>query len=342
LISPYLSVVATSRNDDHGGNLLRRMNLFVNAFIRQCRNHQLKAELILVEWNPPPDRPRLLDALHWPKEASPCVVRLIEVPNSIHARFRHSENLPLFQMIAKNVGIRRAESKFVLATNIDILFSDELIGFLKSGLRNWRLYRTDRYDVPLPPEDLPVEDLLQFCEQNVIRIAEKERTRNLLTGEIFFTYSPETWRIKVEEKLQDWRIRPISSFSRLHTNASGDFTLMAKKHWLGLMGYPEWEMFSFHLDSVLCHAAHYTGIRERVLLDPMRIYHIDHAEGSGWTPEGEKKLDERLEKMSIPKMTDGEFLELAIKMRRDRKPIIYNDHAWGLRDQSLPEWRIQS
>jgi hypothetical protein len=340
LILPYLSLVATSRNDDHGGNLLRRMNLFVNSFIRQCRNHQLNAELILVEWNPPTDRPRLLEALDWPNEASPCIVRLIEVPNSIHARFRHSENLPLFQMIAKNVGIRRAEGRFVLATNIDILFSDELIRFMKSGLRNRRIYRTNRHDVPLPPQDLRPENLLQYCEQNIVRIAEKEGTKNMLTGEFWLNYAPQNWKMKLEEKLQDWRIRPISSFSRLHTNASGDFTLMAKKHWLALMGYPEWEMYSFHIDSVLCHAAHHMGIRERILMDPMRIYHMDHA--AGWTPENEPKLNKHLDKLSIPKMTDREFAEVTKKMRRDRKPILYNNQSWGLSDQFLPEWRVLS
>ena len=44
---PYISVVATSRNDDHGGNMLRRMQIFVNAWIEQCRRHGLASELIL-------------------------------------------------------------------------------------------------------------------------------------------------------------------------------------------------------------------------------------------------------------------------------------------------------
>ena len=66
--APYLSVVATARNDDHGGNLLGRMQTFVNALLAQCREHQLAAELILVDWNPPPDRPPLHEALRWPAE----------------------------------------------------------------------------------------------------------------------------------------------------------------------------------------------------------------------------------------------------------------------------------
>ena len=36
-------------------------------------------------------------------------------------------------MIAKNVGIRRARGRFMLATNIDIIFSNELVDWLASG-----------------------------------------------------------------------------------------------------------------------------------------------------------------------------------------------------------------
>jgi hypothetical protein len=113
----YVSVVATSRNDDHGGNMLRRMQIFVNAWIEQCRRHDLASELILVEWNPPAGRETLSKVLQWPADLGPCEVRIVTVPEAIHRRYRHWESLPLFQMIAKNVGIRRARAPFVLITN---------------------------------------------------------------------------------------------------------------------------------------------------------------------------------------------------------------------------------
>ena len=105
---PYLSLVATARNDNHGGNLLHRMQIFVDAWINQCKRHNLSSELILVEWNPPPDKPKLAEALRWPLDTKPCAVRIIEVPAELHRRYRHAGALPLYQMIAKNAGIRRA------------------------------------------------------------------------------------------------------------------------------------------------------------------------------------------------------------------------------------------
>lgn len=168
---PLLSVVATSRNDDHGASLLRRMQIFTDALIAQCRRHSLSCELILVEWNPPPDRPRFIDALRWPRDPSPCRVRIIEVPPERHLRVRHGAALPLFQMIAKNVGIRRARGRFVLATNIDIIFNDALMQHIAAGkLRPGRMYRIDRHDVDTHvPVDAPVEEQLRYCETHLIR-----------------------------------------------------------------------------------------------------------------------------------------------------------------------------
>src|SRR5437667_9570463 len=175
---PYLSVVVTSRNDDHGQSLLRRMQTFVNALIGQCKRHDLRAELVIVEWNPPLDRPRFVEALRWPKKTDPCQVRIIEVPPELHQRFQHAENLPLFQMIAKNVGIRRARGRFILATNIDILLSDELMSALAHGqLRRGRMYRLDRHDVMTDvPVFADVTEQLRYCETHLLRINCREGT----------------------------------------------------------------------------------------------------------------------------------------------------------------------
>ncbi len=338
----YLSIVAATRNDDHGGNLLNRMQIFATGVIEQCRRHRLQAELVLVEWNPVPDRPRLAEALSWPAEGGPCSVRIVEVSPAIHRRLRYSDQLPLFQMIAKNVGIRRARGQFILATNIDVLFSDELVCFLASGrLRKGRMYRVDRYDVPADvPTDVSIETQLEYCDRHVMRINAREGTHNLGSGCDHAVYPKLTRRAWLSEKMQDWGLVPVAGWSRLHTNACGDFTLMDRDNWFALRGYPEFEMYSFHLDSVFCHAAHHGGAREHVLKDSMRIYHVEHATGSGWTPEGQKKLTARLERSGIPQLTHDQFAAWATQMRRDHKPIIFNGENWGLAGEQLPEITI--
>ena len=181
---PYLSVVATARNDNHGGDLLGRMQAFVSGLAEQCDRHRLETELILVEWNPPADRPRLIDALEWP-DTPWCAIRVLEVPHEVHAQFEHADRLPLFQMIAKNVGIRRARGSFVLATNIDILFSDDLMRQIGPGrLRPDRVYRVDRHDVAASPDPRTgVQAMLELCRANVIRMCGRLGTRDLATGD---------------------------------------------------------------------------------------------------------------------------------------------------------------
>src|SRR5262249_30726702 len=91
---------------------------------------------------------------------------------TLHRRYQHAATLPLLQMIAKNVGIRRARGRFILATNIDILFNDELMRFLKEErLEKGKLYRIDRTDVDADvPVHAPVEEQLAYCRGHQLRI----------------------------------------------------------------------------------------------------------------------------------------------------------------------------
>ncbi len=175
---PYLSIVVTSRNDNHGGDLNRRTQTFINSVAEQCRRHQLRAELIFVEWNPPEDRGPLADELHWPECDGWCDYRMVTVPRDVHLGLACGDSLPLYQMLAKNVGIRRAHGKFVLATNVDLIFSDELTKWLANGkLKQGYYYRTDRFDVPMDVMGLEDSDeQLAFCRNNLLRVHTKYGT----------------------------------------------------------------------------------------------------------------------------------------------------------------------
>jgi hypothetical protein len=337
-VEPYLSVVATARNDEHGGNLLGRMGVFVRAWVEQCKRFGLRFELILVEWNPPTDRAPLREALPWPSEKGPCDIRVVTVPAAIHDRFEHASKLPLFQMIAKNVGLRRARGKFALATNIDLLFSDELMRSLAAKtLREDRMYRADRHDVEaeIPPE-IPIEAQLRWCGVHLLRVNSWLGTRNVRTGELHRNYWPRTWRVELLEALQDLGLIPAVTRKRLHLNACGDFTLLSMPMWRKLQGYPEWPIFSMHLDSLLCTAAHFGGATQVVL--PGEVFHIEHATGSGWTPEGQRTLEARIAAKGLPMLSDLQFNQRCIAMRHKGEPERWNDPNWGLAQERLDEW----
>lgn len=169
-----VSFVVTSRNDDHGGDMLRRFRIFAEGLLNLANRHRLSGELIVVEWNPPPG-PRLHEVLKPQVQSDIFAVRFIEVPQEAHSQIRNSDVIPLFQLIAKNVGIRRARGEIVIATNPDLLFSDSLIRFLATGeLRRDMMYRIDRYDVlSRVPENATVDEQLAWCVANVLRVHRK-------------------------------------------------------------------------------------------------------------------------------------------------------------------------
>ena len=174
---PYLSVVCTTRNDDHGGDPLKRLQAFINTFAAQCRRTALSAEVIVVEWNPPADKPRVSELCRVPPDA-PFSLRFVEVPSELHQRLRFSSVLPLFQMIAKNVGIRRARGRFILATNIDVILSCELVERLASAsLVPGRLYRVDRHDIePDFPVEASLTEQMTYCQTHQLRVHSRSGT----------------------------------------------------------------------------------------------------------------------------------------------------------------------
>ena len=173
------SFVVTSRNDDFGGGALERMNLFTNNLIELCDRHQLQSEIIVVEWNPPRG-PRLHDVLRPEKKSAYVTIRFIEVPPHLHESLPNSDKLPLFQMIAKNVGILRSRGEFVIATNHDILFSDALIETLATTkLDRDCIYRINRTDVAAEvPAVADTDHQLAWCKEHILRVHRRRGTLN--------------------------------------------------------------------------------------------------------------------------------------------------------------------
>ena len=411
---PYLSVVVTTRNDDHGRNLLQRTQIFVDGLAAQANVHGVDIELVIVEWNPPENRPPLADVLRWPEGENHFEARIVTVPSLVHRSLANSARLPLFQMIAKNVGIRRARGRFVVATNIDLLFSDELMAFLaRKSLRPDRLYRVDRWDVAAEiPTGVAITEQLAWCDGNLVRICRRMGTFDLRTGDFHRIYESarvplwvapalragryvdrsvrgailHAWYFAVglaraavrvlqdpavvrrawlrRERAKQRHVRkrrrlPRLSFKRvsaafsdrlsavrllaigerarmrLHTNACGDFTLMAREAWVRAGGYPELEIFSMHIDSLMLYQAHYAGISEHFL--PYRVYHIEHDDGFKPDKKSLDQLNTRLERAAIPQISNDEFLESIVEMYKSKRPKFHNSPAWGFAGETFDE-----
>lgn len=298
------------RNDGYGGDFLERMQMSINSILSLSKQYSLSVEVIIVEWNPPEEEPTLDQALTLP-ELTDQRVRMVRVPEAVHEGLPNSDNIPLFEYIGKNAGIRRSEGDFVLATNPDIIYSEEIIKFFaERNLDDGCFYRTDRYDVQNPRRDWnSIEELLSFCPDNVFKISSaaggyetvdskehfKSQSKQLVKS-IASDPSKAANVVKNPKSIVDIgrnlvstaaqsdlpderktveRTADVSSISDLYLTASGDFLLMSKENWFAINGYPELDT-NLHVDSLGCVLAAATGLTQVVLKNPFRIYHLEH------------------------------------------------------------------
>jgi len=164
------SFIVASRNDNHGGNMRDKNIFFINRWLYSVNKHNLNCELIIVDWNSKiPLRKIIKTSLLNKKE----IIKIIEVPAQIHKKIKNSKKIDFFQRIAKNVGARRATGKFLIFTNIDIIFSEKFFSYLKNNtIKNETIYRADRHDVDLKnlKEYLISEDKIKNLRTHIHKI----------------------------------------------------------------------------------------------------------------------------------------------------------------------------
>lgn len=338
--NPYLSIVVASRNDDHGGDMLKRMTIFVKGLIHQCNKFKLPCELLMVEWNPPADRPLLKFVLPAVSSDDYLQIRYIVVPNNLHSQLAYSDKLPLFQMIAKNAGIQRAKAKFVLCTNVDLLFSDKMFARLaKRSLEEGKVYRANRCDVPNTlDEKLPVDKQLEFCENNILkRLGKNSRYSNFThtSGFLFkhFIFIPLLW---ILSKIKAVYAKSVTDrFDALDFDACGDFTLMSKTDWKKIQGYPELEIYSIHIDSMAMISTAAQNIQQVIFKWDECCFHLQH--GGGW--EFKTPVDRIQFYTKFPMLDWWAVKQAGLFIMKNNMNWNINKTDWGLRNVDLKEYQ---
>ena len=349
-MKPYLTIVIPSRNDNHGGDLLERMQTSLNGLIEQLENYKIDSEIILIDWNPPEGKVHLKDAIKWPKDVKYCTIKFIEVLSAIHQKIQHSDKLPIYVVGAINCGVRRARGEFVLPRPIDLLYSDELMSFIANqNLKHNERYRVNRCDVNRAVlEKKNLNEQLEYCKnkRNIIRV---------------HSYDPHYGQ---------------EGLPSMHTDASGDFQLMSKDFWHLLRGYREGDIISAYADPLLSYASYAVGVKEVVLSNDRCIYHIDHGDSFNDGIKIKRSFFERIlvfffnpvrsflpvfmtrkmlfwyqklvgkkrktEVFGIPTMDYMEHLDLARSIISGKRPYFFNDENWGLGQEVLPEFVVKT
>src|SRR5581483_3498466 len=93
------------------------------AAVLEGNTRFLVREVVFVEWNPPPDRELLSIEL---ARKFDCLRAYVVAPE-IHESICRNVHVPLLEYHAKNVGIRRALSPWIMATNADAAVGFDIV-----------------------------------------------------------------------------------------------------------------------------------------------------------------------------------------------------------------------
>jgi len=344
----YSFIVAT-RNDNHGGNMIKKNQFFIDRWSYSVKKYNLKCELIIVDWN---SEISLKKKIKFPKLNNNQNIRIITVPNSIHKKFNNGHKIKLHQMIAKNVGAIRALGKYLVLTNIDIIFSEKLLAKLKERKDKKTIYRLDRYDVDINLDKIKNYKINEnSIEKKITTIFKKYYIKDIKTGIKYFTQRTFLNFIKyfiktvIKKKslseiikyiMSKNRFRsalPILLIKKLHLNACGDFTMLSKDLFLKLNGYYEFEGYALHIDSILLYKAHFNNYKIKELKE--KIYHINHSNGyDGYLNPDKFFLS--LKDKKIPYIDTYKLIKIIFSLKKNLKFL--NNVRFGLSNIKLEEF----
>jgi hypothetical protein len=136
---PSITAVVVGRNDDYMSDFALRLRATIAWNMKY-----LADEVIFIEWNPPPDRELLsIDLVKQFKK-----LRAYVVPPEIHQAICENSKVQLLEFHAKNVGIRRSNSEWIVTTNADAAFGPDLVNrILATELSADVVFSAQRIDI---------------------------------------------------------------------------------------------------------------------------------------------------------------------------------------------------
>lgn len=136
---PSITAVVVGRNDDYMPDFKQRLHATIAWNVKY-----LIDEVVFVEWNPPADRELLSIDL---AKRFDCLRAYVVAPE-IHQTLCENSKVPLLEFHAKNVGIRRAKSDWVVTTNADAAFGPDIVNrILGSALSEDVVFSAQRIDI---------------------------------------------------------------------------------------------------------------------------------------------------------------------------------------------------
>jgi len=298
-----ITIVTSGRDDSHCGDFIHRLNNMISVLAYGVKTYHINLELIIVEWNPL-NKSCLLKSLNIHPELSGRV-SIITVPLEIHKDIKptqfdaiKSHEINFFMGIAQNVGIRRAQGKFILTTNADILLNENILSLLGSfhELKTKNFYRIYRYDLNKPLSQITLNNFKEVmieCEQS-----------SILRGE---TVPSNT----------------------IHKKAAGDFILAPHEVFHSVRGFAEIKCDGLKIDGIILDYMSMFA-NQYVLDSSYKIFHQYHPNRY----DNEYCFEGHIRKPPF-KSTSMHLVTPNLMMRNSCVLTHWNDNNWGLKDYKL-------
>ncbi|KAG2220327.1 hypothetical protein INT45_004012 [Circinella minor] len=303
----YLSIVIVSRMDDYAGNQHHRLQNFIDSAYLLAEHSQTYMELLIVEWNPPTDRRRVIDSFRY-RHSDYLTYRVITVPKEIHDILPNVGNSPLHEFEGKNIGIRFARGEFVVCTNQDDIWSHNFLNAVKSRVFKKNviyLQRQDQHNIhdPLPPS---IVRLPPFADDDTLFNACK--------------LGDQEWgNYKLPEplKLTTGNILKVA-------DQAGDFTMAHRETWKVPRGYREMGGVAWMDIEFICTAAWTFDIP--VVYDEKGFAcHQDH---------------QNIWEFNTEQHTDNKDIDMGEIMRKE-KVYMNEEGKWALQNMDIWEHKLE-
>lgn len=246
-----LGAVVISRNDNYGGDLANKLVYCLSSFINAMD------QVYYIDWNSPDDYP-LIDVI---RNSLPRTGRLhvivVDQNMAKHLTNYDEEVQNCVEVMARNIGIRRLNTDYIISTNSDIMCTTRQN--ILDGIKDNRTFHTI------------ARSNVEFAQVSSIQ------------------YTPGS------DEIAQWALTHFKGFGQYGSGSPlgprdrwsliscpGDFQLAHRDVWYGIKGFEESLVYRGYTDSNVQRKADFYGFKQALVRDIVAL-HFNHYPGSGST-----------------------------------------------------------
>jgi hypothetical protein len=246
-----ISAIIISRNDNYGGHLNERATYAINSAINTYD------EVIYVDWNSPTHS--LLWDIKDNLQLKGNLKHFVIPPDAAKLLTNYDTHAQsCCEVLARNIGIRRAEGDYIVSTNIDIIHPKrEDIESIINNSDNNTMFTLSRREVTW--------EIIKKFHNGELKYNEWDKLRDYIY-------------VNSEERIQNETTVSGDNYSII--NCCGDFQLAPKHIWDEIRGFEEELIYPLYADTNVQKKTIKHGFNLKAIFNPP-MFHINHG-SKGW------------------------------------------------------------